>query len=378
MLKRTLLASLILATAAAVAATGQDDKKLPPFEFNTSGDTVETFKANFKLHAKHDQSSAEAVVTTYDLLSDSRAETVAINRAAYGAMHDVVAAALKPMTERLLSEAAITAEAEGRKRADDDVAKADYKTTPAKITKVSDGASGAKLVETYQKSTYKYRRWDPETGRETDEWEDGEWETILRYTCVKGEDGKWRISSIDAQETDWDAVDDFEDMDDMPTKWEPTPSRVKWHLQEQDIAKPVELKQDTAQNAALSLFDALFATQTMHETDLSARISKDWLDVIKGLLTPELIKKESAKDENAAAAAREIESVTEGEDGITKVKFKSRRDWCGGVEIHVTKTGDSWQVVAGGHYPMIWAAGRETPAPGELQIEKRLRNLSWR
>ena len=378
MLKRTMLAFLMLASVAAVAATGQDDKKLPPFELNTSGDTVETFKADFKLHAKLDQSSAEAVVTTYDLLTDNRAETAAINRAAYGAMNDVVAAATKPMAERLLSAAVRKTEAEAAVQAEADVAKADYQTTPSKITKVSDGASGAKLVETYQKATYKYRRWDSKTGRETDEWEDGEWETTLRYTCVKGDDGKWRISGIDMQVTDWDAVEDFEDMDNLPTKWEPTQSRIVWHLQKHDIAKPAELKQDTAQNAALSLFDALVATQVAHEHELTARLSKDWLAALKGLLTPELIKAESATDSATGAAAREVESITEGEDGITKVRFKPRHEWCGGVEIHVKKTGDAWQIVAGGFYPVVWATGRDDAAPGELQLEKSLRNLSWR
>ena len=122
MIRRTLgiSAGLLLIVATTISGQETEAKKPLPFEFKTSGDTVETFKAEFKLNAKIDQSSPEALVNSYNLLADNRSEVSDAMESTFKPVEEIVRKSEQPIRAKLLTEEMVKKVAEAEKSSEEE------------------------------------------------------------------------------------------------------------------------------------------------------------------------------------------------------------------------------------------------------------------
>jgi hypothetical protein len=374
--------SAALLLLVAVSAQAQDSK--PPFEWKTSGDTVETFKAELKLNTAIDQSTPEGTVNGFSLLTDGRDE----HREAFDAVSEKAYAAIDksvdPLFEKLLSEelnkSRLDARAESRKKGS-----SSYKSGATTIVSVTEGKDGAKLVETLQKNSWMNEEYDPETGEKTGKMKEEIYENKGRYTLIKGEDGKWRIDSYERMQKNWEKMDD---MGNAPEEWVVSDTMLSWLMQKYEPAKTADLKQDTAEAAAQALFNCVFPKRDNWERQSYASAQESWLVVLKPLHTENAIKAAAAKDgegkegeaeiETGDSGSREVDKVTDGAEGVKQVKFKARTEWSSPMELHVKKTGDVWKVVKVGVYDKDWENMDENGnAPEKFREITNVEELRW-
>lgn len=370
---KTMWYSAAVVLLVAVTAMAQEEKK-QPFEWKVSGDTAETFKAEFVLHAKPDQSTPEGTITAYALLADNRTEHAAINQAYYKKAQEVVKKAVKPMYEKLLGEELFkSTEAANAEVGDKDDS---YKSGAMTITATTDGEKGAKLVETLQKSSYMSEGYDPETGEPTGKMEEQTYETKSRFTLVKGEDGKWRIDRIEQMMKNWEKMDD---MGNAPEEWQQTGSMLSWYMNMEEPEKAEEIKQDTPENAALSLYHGLFLKRDALNMSIFSTGQKGWVDATKALFTENGLKgpPEDGESFETPSSKREVDKVTDGSEGVKHVKLKARSEWYGSTELHLKKVGDSWKIIKAGYYDMTWDDMGEMKE-GEFIEVSNIDELSWR
>jgi hypothetical protein len=352
----------------------QEEKK-QPYEWKTSGDTVETFKADFVLHATPDQSTPEGTINAYAILADHRTEYAPITQEFYKKAQEVVSKATKPLFEKLFSAELVksteTANAESEGKDD-----SDYKVSAMTITATTEGEKGAKLVETVQTTSYKTPVSNPETGEPTGKMEEQSYETKMRFTLVKGEDGKWRIDRVEQLMKNWEKMDDA---GNAPEEWQQTGSMLSWYLNMAQPEKAEEIKQDTPENAALSVWHGLFRQRDVWNMTVFAASQKGWVDATKALFTENGLK---APEEEGSAIEmtsnkREVDKVTDGSDGVKQVKLKPRSEWYGATELHLKKDGDNWKIVKAGYYDMVWDDMGEQKE-GEFIEVTNIEELSWR
>lgn len=355
----------------AVSAQAQDSK--PAYEFKVSGDTVDSFKAEFVLNAKLDQGTPEGTVAAYALLTDNRTENSGPTTEFYKKGAEIVNKAVKPLFEKLLSEELMKLRNEAEGKTEEETT---YKAHATEIKGITDGKDGAKLVETYQKTTYMAEAWDPETGEKTGKMEEQSWESKFRYTCIKGEGDKWRIDRVESLMTNWSEMDEE---GNAPEEWTETTSTIHWYLMDQEVTKAEELKQDTPENAALSLFNCAFQNRDNWNSELFRRGQKGWLEAIKPLFTEKGLKgpEDSGEKFSFTKEARAVDKVSDGTDGVKKVKFKQMNDWAGAVEVHCKKVGEVWKVVNAGYYELEWNDMGDM-VEGEFVETKELDTLTWR
>ncbi|MCB9932123.1 MAG: hypothetical protein H6841_01735 [Planctomycetes bacterium] len=368
---RLLLVPALLAGALLVSA--QEAEK-PPFEFKVSGETAEDFKIEFVANQKPDQSSAKAVVETYAGWTDNRESTQAIFDAVGKKWDAALAKSMRAHEAKLLSEAMLKAIDEA-KAPEEEKGDSDYsvKRGAVKVTGEKTDDAGVNWIEAVQETRIHEKDW------ETGEMKDRTEESKLRYSCVKGDDGLWRINVIEEWAKDWENADEN---GEAPMKWQPQSNMLAFILlgmQEYDKRKPVPaLKQDSAEAAARAVFDWLIPTRDDLSNSIHTKGLKTWTDQLQKLFTEQylkdLMKPFAERDDREEEKAREVESTSEGADGTKVVKFKPRYEWAGAVEIHVKQTDGVWKVVTAGYYEQDWAN------EGKLKFvsEPDVYQLNWR
>ena len=370
-------AGVLLLVAASVSGQDTEAKKPLPFEFKVTGDTVETFKAEFKLNAKIDQSTPEGLINSYCLLADNRGEVSKAQETAFKPIPDIIRKAEQPIRARLFTEEMAKKVAE-TENPDDSENKSEYGQEATEILSVTDGKDGAKLVETVQKTWFMMEGWDSETGEPTGKMEKQEREAKLRYTCSKGQDGNWRIDMVERQEQAWAG------MDEEPSfEWVATKTTIHWVMERAKAGKPDELKQDTPENAALSLFNHLLRQREAWNDEMHYRALRGWMDAImtmfseKGLKGPEKEEGEDDTELFGTKVKREVEFVSDDADGVKRVKFKPSNEWFGAIEVYVKKEGEVWKIVKTGYYETDWDMEgnmKETDFVEEYNLDM----LTWR
>lgn len=387
MIRRTLgmSAGVLLLVAASVSGQETEAKKPAPFEIKISGDSIENLKTEFKLNAKLDQSSPEALINSYCLLADNRSEVNDANEASFKKVQDILRKAEQPIRAKLFTEEMDKKVSEAKKpEADSD--DSDYGAEPTEITKVSDGADGAKLVETLQKTWYMMESWDEETGEPTGKKEKQVNEQKQRFTCSKGEDGNWRIDTVESWQPDYE---NWNGMEDPAHKWTPTRTIIHWMMEQEKPEKPAELKQDTPENAALSLFNHLLRQRETWNDEIQSRAIGGWVDALmplfseKGMKDPSEAEEEGEEDGEeedmfGRNKKREIEFVSDDADGVKRVKFKKSSEWFGAVEVYVKKDGEVWKIVKTGYYETDWDMDTGDMKETEFVEEYNLEMLAWR
>jgi hypothetical protein len=370
-MQRRTLACAVLLVAAATLVLAQDAPE-QAFEWRLSGDTVDTFKAEFKLHIELDQSSARAVVESYAQLTDSRHNNMPAERHLNHRANDLIAEATASIYDRLLTQEARDAREKDIEQSALDTEEMQYRAEATRILAENAGENGAILIETAQKATYRNRAWESETGGMTGEWQDQEHEEFLRYTCVRGSDGKWRIDRIETRRMDWAAS---READEEVYSWTDMDPAIRAYMEARKTEPftVAELKQDTPENAAMAVFSHLVPLHHNHLNRIYAESRVDWAKAISSLLTENLANREFSARE---LHPREVLSVEDGEDGLKLVQFNSRSEWRGPVEVQLRKDGDVWKIVRAGSY----TTRREN---GERVIDRfveepRLLSLNWR
>jgi len=341
-----LCAAMLLALTAVAAQSQDAPAAKPPYEWKAEGDTAETFKATMVVNQKVDQSTPRGVVAAYNGFTDSRDATRKADVVIRSAWQKALEKSLSAHEEKLLAkearEALAKARAEDAKR-DPSADRSSPATEVTAETKIDDNSVH---VETLQKSI---TRAPDKTG----ELHESVWENKYRYTCAKGEDGKWRIAKIERHQRDWESSEEkFVWKEDIGML-----SFVYYSAMQKAPAEPAELKQDTAENAALSLYNALIA----REKFLSGRLEKVALplfkDAVEPLFTKEFIDSakaeaevESKRPEGDAPKGVEIDTVTDGENGQKIVKFKPAAEWYPPAQATLKQVEGKWQVVEAGKW----------------------------
>lgn len=369
-LMRVLMVPALLAGVMLVSA--QEAEKAP-FEFKVTGDTAEDFKIEFIAHKKPDQSSAKGVVETYTSWTDNRESTESIFDEVGKKWDAALAKSMRVHEAKLLSEAILKAIDEANVPTKDETeSDYSYKRGAVKVTGEKTDEAGVYWVEAVQEVQIRERDWETEKMVERKE------ETKLRYACVKGEDGQWRISAIEEWVKDWENTDD---KGEAPMKWQPQGNMLAFILrgmQEYEKRKPVPaLKQDSAEAAAKAVYEWLIPTREELSNSIHTKGLKTWTDQLQKLFTEQYLKdmlKPFDEREEEEEKAREVESTTDGADGVKQVKFKQRNEWGGPVEVHVKQVDGVWKVVAAGYYEQDWSE------EGKLKFvnEPNLYNLRWR
>lgn len=359
MLKHAMFASgALLLAVAAIGAQDTAPAKKPLLNWKITGDTAEEFKAEFEFGGKIDQSTPEALVNTHNQLCDNRSEHQESGEALMKAVFKLIDKSMDGVEKALLSEELL----KGMRAPEDDERSSRYKRHAAEITGQSDGPDGSKYVEVTQKMSY-----DDEVN-----------ENKQRFKCVKGDDGKWLIDGVEAWEMDWS---DHDGEGEPPYKWQPTMTMVHWLTMEKSmppIGPAPELKQDTPENAAMALFTSVLERRDAWDIELQGRALKVWVELLGSLYTDAARKApDGVRNPKPEEPKREIDKVTDGEDGVKKVLLKKRDQRSEPVEIHVKKSGEVWQVIGAGYYVIEYDMEGEA-RPGEFVPVTNLKELAWR
>ncbi|MCB9895019.1 MAG: hypothetical protein H6839_11265 [Planctomycetes bacterium] len=371
-MKAVRLLALPIVASALVFAGAQDTAK-PPFEWKVSGDTVETFKLEFNAIKAIDQSSPKALVETWGAYTDNRQSTSKSMDAVGEKWDAALEKSLRAYESKLLAD-------EFLKRRDADKAgeekgEVTYSSTRGeeKVTGESIDEVGATLVETTQSVKVRQKDW------KTDEWKETTEESKTRYTCIKGEDGKWRINRIEQQRKQVD-------MDgNVKMTWKEQGTMLDFMLfyrrqYENRKALPA-LKQDTPEGAALSLFENLIPTREELGNSIHSKGLKAWTDLLEGLFTKSYMKGLDKKFEEWAGndpekAKREIETTGDGEDGAKNVLFKKQDEWSSALEVRVKKFDGVWKIVDAGYWQD--KLGENGEVTKEFVSETDVYSLKWR
>lgn len=345
---RLLMLPLLVTGVIAVSAqekTESTDAEDSPFTFKISGETVEDFKLEFIANYEVDQSSPAALVKTYAAYADNR-EPMRLEMESIGKKWDAaIEKSLEPEERKLLTDEAFKA-LHAEPEDEEDRPAFSRVSEPLKPTgKVEKGDSFV-WVEAVQKT---------EVTREN--WETGEMETLteeerLRFRCVEGDDGNYRIDAVERWGEDWENT---KDRDDPAMKWvkHTTPyTFMKFSMATGEREETPALKQSTPKEAALSLFESLIPRREALSASIYDKGIDAWVDILDGLFTDAFTEAADKQIEEwggrDAPIEREVESVAE-DNGVTIVKFKPRSEWEGSIELHMKKVGDAWKIHKAGY-----------------------------
>ncbi|MCA8913945.1 MAG: hypothetical protein KDB90_00935 [Planctomycetes bacterium] len=371
-MKAARLLALPLLVSAVMLAGAQETAK-PPFEWKVSGDTVETFKLEFTAIKAIDQSSAKALIETWAAYTDNR-ESTSKSMDVVGEKWDAaLAKSLRAHESKLLAEEFIKrrdAEKEGEEKGE-----VTYSSTRGeeKVTGESTDQKGTTWVETTQSVKVRQKDW------QSGEWKETTEESKSRYACVKGEDGKWRISRIEQQRKQVDKDGN------VVMTWKEQGTMLDFMLfyrRQFENRKPLPaLKQDSPEAAAMSLFENLLPTRDELGNSIHSKGLKAWTDTLEGLFTKTYMagldkKFEEWSKDGAEKPKREIDATGLGEDGVKNVRFKPRDEWTGAIEVRVKEIDGKWVIVDAGYWQdKMEKDGKVTK---EFISEPDVYSLSWR
>ncbi|MCC7510615.1 MAG: hypothetical protein IT464_14730 [Planctomycetes bacterium] len=348
-------ATLIAVAAIAGAQdTGEKPAAKPPFAWKISGETAEEFKAEFVSNHKADQSTPTLLVETYAAYTDSRDELKPENDRVSKMWQDALNRSMAKMEAVLLTDEAVKAmQEEAAKSAEKNEKDATYisKRQPMKVVSETDGADGSKIVETTQSMHVRQKKWG------TEEWTEETTENKFRFTCIRGDDGKWRIERVEAWRRDWEGAGKG---GEAKYTWQEESSMLAflYYMREEvkkwEKRKLPEAAQDTPRNAATAIFATLMPSRQRLEERLVLSIH-GWFEAMEALVTDGFKKatagkvlESSKKVEEKEEPAREIESETDGEGGIKIIKFKPRYEWGGAIEMHMKQVDGKWKLAKAG------------------------------
>ena len=356
----------VLCLLIVVTTVSAQEAEKPPFEWKVTGDTVDTYKMELVRHHAPDQSSAKATVLTYSAYTDNRESAANMMKQVGEKWEAAVMKSLAEYESQLLTEKANKALEESQKAPEKPAIIRTYEAT----TVTGELAySGGVRIETQQRIQEK-RRVIP-----TSKWIEGTREIKRRFYCVRA-DGDWRISKIEQEAKD-------EENKGAKT-WQEDSGLLVFLLYAQSLNKSRKeippIKQSTAREAAMSLFNSLLPRRDSLDDGVHATGLDEWVGVLEPLFTTSHVNRqrnmvEEWLKQQPAPAKREIDTVTET-DGITIIKFKQIDEWSGAIELQVQKVGEIYKIHAAGVYEqgldgkggIVW----------KLKPEPDLYSLKWR
>lgn len=349
----TMSALLVLAGAAALAQSAPEEKS--PYEWKAEGETAETFKASLVVNQKVDQSTARGVVEAYLGFSDGRDSTRKADGAIRQTWQKALQKSLATDEEALLAKEA--RDALGKARAEKDVAdSARDRTAPAtQVTAEAKVDDNTVTVETLQKVVNKVPGKDGKVNEST-------WETKLRFTCVRGADGKWQIGKVERYQQDWGA-----EAETWVWKSETGMLGFMYMMVNQKAPPPAAaLVQDTPEKAALSLYSSLIARQEALSHRLAKVALPSWVSAVEPLFTAAYVEaakleaevQEKRGEEDEPAPKVEVDSVTDAEGGLKVVKFKPISRWQPAVQATLKQVDGKWRVLEAGLWENVGGIDR--------------------
>lgn len=359
--------------AALLAVVQSQDKPKAPWEWKLTGDAIEALKIEITLHEKIDQSSPEALAASYAMLIDHRDPVHEMKGAVEARWVSLLEDHMQRLELQIMTESAREAMLSARSGSDE--SEYTFRQAAAKVgdvEKIDDSNSWVNLTRAVERQ---------ETNSDTGDVNTVKLEFKTRIHARKGADGLWRIEASQEWGKDWEKSYGREDV----FAWSDTIT-LRWFLEYmefQDDPKIPALKQDTPESAAASAVDWLGPTRRRIADSVESRLISAWGKHVLSLYSDTLIAntreavKVSMEKEKAhfdPKGARKVESITDGENGIKKVKFKPSYEWSVSVEVHVQKVGDVWKAVAGGYYERDGAADEES----KFVAEPNFYQLSWR
>lgn len=343
-MKTRLLLGVAALALLAVAVQGQDAAaEKPPYEWKHEGDNAEAFKASIVVNQKLDLSTPRGVVEAYSGFTDGRDITRKADSVIRTAWQNALAKSLAPWEEKLLAKEA--REALAKARAEDARDSGSDRTSGATEIKAETKVDDITVqVETYQNTINRAPGKDGQVNESV-------WENKLRFTCNKGEDGKWRIAKMERHQRDWSSEEEKyvwkEDIGML--------SFLYYTLAAKPPADAVEPKQDTPENATLSLYSGLIARNEALQGRLATVAFPSFRDAVEPLFTKGFIEAakteaevESKRPEGETPAKPEVESVTDGENGAKIVKLKKFSDWGAPVQATLKQAEGKWVIVEAG------------------------------
>ncbi len=350
---RLCLAAL-LAACFTLSVGGQDDAAKSPYRWDVSGDTLETFKAEFVARHKADRSTPRALVETWAAWTDGRygmsQEFDRLNRL----WATMVRKAMQPDEGKLLAAGALSELETALDKTAEPRSGGDRQQTahPLRVTDESEGENGARHVEAKQKYDIKDKQQDGS-------WRIREREEQWRFTCVKGGDEKWLIRRIEF----WKLDLELSTRDKPVYVWDELDTLLDFfYFSRADVAKARELaipalKNDTAESTALSLFETLAPTRARRNDLVMDKGLNTWINAVEGLVT------EAAQAKAEANAAKRVDSARprgapkvvesfEGDAGTTIIRISAKADGTTAdeelAEVHVLKSEAGWRVTQAG------------------------------
>ncbi|MCB9933916.1 MAG: hypothetical protein H6841_10895 [Planctomycetes bacterium] len=243
--------------------------------------------------------------------------------------------ALAALEEQLL--AAPIREAAAKARRDALETKPHISAEAAEIVSEEQAENGNVVLETKQQVTREDMDESGEAKQTTSE-------SRARYSCVKGEDGKWRITQLER------AIRDRRTGKSGWQTWTGMAGNAYAALTER-FPEPEVLKQDTEESAARSLFCSLLATDVACRRRTEAVTIAAFLKELEPLLTTDFIAAaKQTGDDNAGGSTTmprfEIESAKTDADGRAVIQFKQTESWRNLVQLTLEQANNKWRVVS--------------------------------
>lgn len=344
-MRMCLMAVASLAFLGVCPAGAQEGADKPPYQFRAEGDTVESFKASLTVHQKVDQASARGTVEAWAGFSDGRDVTRNADAQVRQKWQAAVQKSLAPWEELLLTTEMRESLARFRAEEQAEGPGKDRTTNATEVTSESSVDEKTAQVETLQKVVSRVPGKDGQVTEQA-------WEVRYRYTCSRGEDGKWRINKLERKQRDW------EQPDKEVWVWKPEIgmlSIIYMMLAQAAPKAAVEPRQATAEEAARSLYESLIAREAEYGRKVSQIAFPLLRDQMEQLFTAEYLEAakvaaelEVKREESDAKTALEVDTVTDGEGGTKLVKFKPFARWSPPVQVAVKLVEGKWKIAEAG------------------------------
>ena len=338
--------ALLLLLAATVINAQNEPKAPPKLVFKTTGETVYEFAVEVALEPTPDVGSAKGVVLAWSHIANNPedfGDALATPDAEYNGLANKAMSELEKglLTEDLAAKA-------GEQRTGEQYRERSYQSARRATVVESEEVQedGSVLITTSQERVSRYKN------------KDGEWQTgeprknWYRYHVVKGEDGKWRIDSVESG-----AEDSKESTKEKPVlrwdDWRNTGLEIAYEFAKSEkmkLKKP-ELAAGTTKEAAMA-FIALRDFNSDAQFNYFGVLCLALEKATKALFTGGYIDGvHKASDERAAKnkkkddPAPEIEELRDETETSATVVFKKTDSKASDkLVVKVEKDGEAWRV----------------------------------